>query len=210
MSGFKPVYSWERLYGIINTGVNTAQYLLQRRKQRAHSNLKTIPVTRKEKLKWKRKPKTHPVNRAPRGVGDKSTSLIFGMQLRYNNKLSLSTQCSPSASYRTNVVVQNNPRYTKWIVTKYPVTSDRFSYQLLLLKEQAACPLPNPGRSAPRSRMTFLPFNKLHRFLKVSFLHIMLFLKELLPALTPAHTHSTDSVYRRTQLHYHYCPTYQK
>lgn len=163
MPGFKPVYSWERLYRTINTGVKTTQYLLQRRKQRAHSNLKTIPVTRKEKLKWKRKPKTHPVNRAPRGVGDKSTSLILGMQLRYNKKLALSTQCSPSASYRTNVVVQNNSRYTKRIVTKYPVTCNTISYQLLLLEEDMLLAPSNLGRSAPRGRMTFLPFNKLHR-----------------------------------------------
>lgn len=77
MSGFKPVYSWGRLYGIINIGVKDSTASPPEEKEKAQNNLKTMPITRKEKLKCKRKPKTHPLNRSPSGVEDKSTKPNF-------------------------------------------------------------------------------------------------------------------------------------
>jgi len=66
-----------------------------------------MPITRKEKLKWKKKPKTHPLNIAPRGLEDKSTKSNFCYP---DEMLPLSAPHSPSASYRTNIAVRNNPR----------------------------------------------------------------------------------------------------
>lgn len=44
MSGFKPVYSWGRLYGIINIGVKDSTASPPEEKERAQNNLKNMPI----------------------------------------------------------------------------------------------------------------------------------------------------------------------
>lgn len=110
MSEFKQVHPWGRLYEILNKGAKTAQHLLQRRKQRAHRNLKTMSVTRKEKLKWKRKSGTHPFSRAPSGVEDKPIKSNFSYPAAVQQQAVSEHTALPISCYRTNIAVKNNPR----------------------------------------------------------------------------------------------------